>query len=51
MLFKGDNEKALIKTPNCEKLVFYFSEKSQKIAAFAMLFLVFSNQTIDWKCF
>ena len=36
--FKGDNVKALIKTSNCEKLVLYFSEKSQKIAAFAMLF-------------
>ena len=35
--FKGDNVKAL-KTSNCEKLVFYFSEKSQKIAAFAILF-------------
>ena len=37
-LFKGDNVKALIKTSNFEKLVLYFSEKSQKIAAFAMLF-------------
>ena len=36
--FKGDNVKALIKTSNCEKLVLYFSEKIQKIAAFAMLF-------------
>ena len=36
--FKGDNVKALIKTANCEKLVLYFSEKSQKIAEFAMLF-------------
>ena len=36
--FKGDNVKASIKTSNCEKLVLYFSEKSQKIAAFAMLF-------------
>ena len=36
--FKGDNVKALIKTSNCDKLVLYFSEKSQKIAAFAMLF-------------
>ena len=36
--FKGDNVQALIKTSNCEKLVRYFSEKSQKIAAFAMLF-------------
>ena len=44
--FKGDKIKALIKTSNCEKLVLYSSEKSQKIAAFAMLFLVFSDQTI-----
>ena len=33
--FKCDNVKALIKTSN---LVFYFSEKLQKTAAFAMLF-------------
>ena len=38
--FKGNNVQALIKTLNCEKLVRYFSEKSQKIAAFAMLFLL-----------
>ena len=44
--FKGDNVKALIKTSNCENLVLYFSEKSQKIAAFAMLFLVFSDKTV-----
>ena len=37
--FKGDNVKALVKTSNCENLVFYFSENDQKIAAFAMLFL------------
>ena len=37
-LFKGDNVKALVKTSNCENLVLYFSEKVQKIAAFAMLF-------------
>ena len=36
--FKSDNVKALVKTSNCENLVLYFSEKSQKIAAFAMLF-------------
>ena len=36
--FKGDNVKALVKTSNCENFVFYFSEKDQKIAAFAMLF-------------
>ena len=36
--FKGDNVKALVKTSNRENLVLYFSEKVQKIAAFAMLF-------------
>ena len=36
--FKGDNVKALVKTSNFENLVFYFSEKDLKIAAFAMLF-------------
>ena len=36
--FKGDNVKELVKTSNCENLVLYFSEKIQKIAAFAMLF-------------
>ena len=36
--FKGDNVKALVKTSNCENLVLYFTEKVQKIAAFAMLF-------------
>ena len=30
--------KALVKTSNCENFVLYFSEKFQKIAAFAMLF-------------
>ena len=44
--FKADNVKALVKTSNCDNLVLYFSEKDQKIAAFAMLFLVFSDQTI-----
>ena len=43
--FKGNNIKALGKTSSCENLVLYFSEKVQKIAAFAM-FLVFSDQTI-----
>ena len=38
--FKCDNVRALIKTSNCENLVLYFSEKVQKIAAFAMVFLV-----------
>ena len=36
--FKGDNVKALGKTSKSENLALYFSEKSQKIAAFAMLF-------------
>ena len=36
--FKGDIIKALVKTSNCENLFTYFSEKVQKIAAFAMLF-------------
>ena len=36
--FKCDNVKALVKTSSCENLVLYFSEKVQKIAAFAMLF-------------
>ena len=36
--FKGDNVKAIVKTSNCENLVLYFSEKVQKIAAFAMLY-------------
>ena len=36
--FKGDNVKAIVKTSNCENLVLYFSEKIQKIAAFAMHF-------------
>ena len=49
--FKGDNVKALVKTSNCENLVLYFSEKVQKIAAFTMLFFVFSDQTIVWKWF
>ena len=35
---KGDNVKALVKTSKSENLVLYFSEKVQKIAAFAMLF-------------
>ena len=44
--FKGNNVKALVKTSNCENMVLYFSEKVQKIAEFAMLFFVFSDQTI-----
>ena len=35
---KGDNVKALIKTSNSENTVLYFSEKVQKIAAFARFF-------------
>ena len=44
--FKCDNVKALIKTSNCVNLVLYFSKKVQKITAFDMLFLVFSDQTM-----
>ena len=44
--FKCDNVKALIKMSNCENMVLHFSEKVQKIAAFAMLVLFFSDQTI-----
>ena len=36
--FKVDNVNTLVKTSNCENLVLYYSEKAQKIAAFAMLF-------------
>ena len=36
--FKGDYVKAFVKTSKCENLFLYFSEKVQKIAAFAMLF-------------
>ena len=36
--FTDDNVKALVKTSNCGNLVLHFSEKVQKIAAFAMLF-------------
>ena len=32
------NIKTLVKTSNCENFVLYFSEKVQKIAAFAVLF-------------
>ena len=44
--FKDDNV-----TSNCENCVLYFSEKDQKIAAFAELFLIFIDQTIAWKWF
>ena len=50
MLFKkyrkGDNVKALIKTSICENLDVNFSKKVRQIAAFAVLFLFFSDQTI-----
>ena len=49
--FKGDNVKASVKTSNCENLFLYFSEKVQKIAAYTMFFLVFSDQTIILKLF
>ena len=44
--FKDDNVKAIIKMSSYENLVLYFSEKVQKIAALAMLFLVSSDLTI-----
>ena len=44
--FKGDSVKSLVETSNCDNLVLYFSEKNQKIAAFARLFFVFSDQII-----
>ena len=44
--FKGDYLKTLIKTSNYENLVLYFSWKVLKIAAFAVLSLVFGDQTI-----
>ena len=46
--FKGQNVKALLKTSNCENLVLYFSEKVQKIAAFAMRFwFSVTNQSFE----
>ena len=50
--FKGDNViLALIKTSNCENLVLYFSEKDQKIAAFAMLFwFSVTKQSLENGC-
>ena len=48
---KGDNIKALVKTSDCENLVLYFSDKVQKIAAFAMLFwFSVTKQTFE-NCF
>ena len=47
-LFDGDDLKALIKTLNCEKLVLYFFEKVQKIAAFAILFwILVTKQSLE----
>ena len=46
--FICDSVKELINTSNCEKLVLYFSEKSQKIAAFAMLvWFSVTNQVLE----
>ena len=46
--FKGDYVKALIKTSNCENMVLYFSEKVQKIAAFAVFFrFSVAKQTLE----
>ena len=40
--FKRDNVvKALIKTPNCEKLVLYFSEKVRKLQHYLLGFFGF----------
>ena len=50
-LFKGENVKALIKTSNCDNLVLYFSDKVQKIAAFAMLFWFSVTKQSLRKCF
>ena len=49
--FKGDNVKALVKTSNCENLALYFSEKIQKIAAFAMLFWFSVTKQSFENCF
>ena len=46
--FKSDTVTALVKTSNCGNLVHYFSEKVQKIAAFAMLFgFLVTNQSFE----
>ena len=47
--FKSHNVKATIETSNCENYVLYFSEKVQKIAAIAMVFLAFIDQKIACK--
>ena len=44
--FKVDDVKVLIKTSNYVNLVLYFSEKVQKIAAFA-IFFGFSDQSLE----
>ena len=44
--FKGDKVKALVKTSNCVNLVLFSLRKFRKIRSFAMLFLIFSDQTI-----
>ena len=43
---KGDDVKAFTKASNCENVVLYFSEKVQKMSAFAMLFW-FSVQSLE----
>ena len=50
-LFKGDNVKASVKTSNSENLVLHFSEKVQKIAAFAMLFWFSVTKQSFENCF
>ena len=46
--FNGENVNSLVKTSNCENCVLYFSEKVQKIAAFAMLFgVLVTNQSLE----
>ena len=48
---KDDNVKASVKTSNCENLVLHFSEKIQKIAAFAMLFWFSVTKQSFENCF
>ena len=46
--YKDNNIEALIKTSNYENLVHYFSDKVQKISAFAMLFwFSVTNQSLE----
>ena len=49
--FKSDNVKALAKTSSCENLGLNFSEKLQKIAAFAMLFWFSVTKQSFKNCF